>query len=113
MAFKRLLILIIVAIGFGPTASLAQTAPNPQPELKTIQPVVEQPTGVEALPLVKWDAIDVTVVEGQLTHQSKPPVELKLIFSSTPAMLQMELISMTILRAKSPCLKPINHAITR
>ncbi len=66
MGFKRLsIIALFILIGSLPSASLAQKTPKPLLEIVQSQPVVEQPTDVDALPLVKWDSIDVTVIEGR------------------------------------------------
>ncbi|KPL90577.1 hypothetical protein [Herpetosiphon geysericola] len=66
MAFKRLFIIsLLILIGSLPSPSLAQKAIKSSPDVNYSPPVVEKPTDAEALPLVKWDLIDVKVVEGK------------------------------------------------
>ncbi|MBM7842892.1 hypothetical protein [Herpetosiphon giganteus] len=66
MGLKRLFIIsLLILMGSLPSPSLAQKAAKPMPDVNQAPAVVEQPTAADALPVVKWDSIDVKVVEGK------------------------------------------------
>ncbi|MFD3162971.1 hypothetical protein [Herpetosiphon sp. NSE202] len=66
MSFKRGLIISLLAlISSLPSASLAQHRAKLSPDVNQAPLVVEQPTAADALPVVKWDSINVNVVEGE------------------------------------------------
>lgn len=65
MGFQRLFIIaMLILIGSVPNASLAKQPSSANTELAQAQTPIQQPTEVDVLPLVKWDSINVTVVEG-------------------------------------------------